>query len=75
MRDALGLRPGDEVDFQFDGVSVRVMAAAPPSDWRRWRGSLTGDVWADIADDRKIEQAHEAELEAVAVGRRRRRRR
>jgi AbrB family looped-hinge helix DNA binding protein len=74
MRDAMGLKPGDEVDFEFDGVAVRVVAAGPPADWQKWRGSLSGDVWEAMADDREIERRHEAELEALASGRRRRRR-
>ncbi len=60
MRDALGLAPGDEVDFAFDGVSVRVTAAGPPSDWRRWRGSSAGhSLLSDLAEDRATERARE----------------
>ena len=75
MRDALGIKPGDEVDFEFDGAGVRVVAAGPPADWRRWRGSLPDGVWEDMADDRAIEKRHEAELEALAAGSKRRRQR
>jgi AbrB family looped-hinge helix DNA binding protein len=29
LRDKLGLKPGDEVDFEFDEDAVRVMPVAP----------------------------------------------
>ena len=72
MRDAMGLKPGDEVDFEFDGVAVRVVPSGPPADWRRFRGSMRGsDVWADMAADRALEREHEERLEKLASGRRR----
>jgi hypothetical protein len=55
MRDELGLRPGSEVDFEFDGEGVRVLragAAATAGLKGRYRSSGLADaLLADRAHD------------------------
>ena len=54
MRDALGLQPGAEVDFERDGDSVRVMAAgAAATQGLRGRYAASGMASALLADRRR----------------------
>jgi antitoxin PrlF len=54
MRDALGLQPGAEVDFERDGDSVRVMAAgAAATQDLRGRYAASGMAGALLADRRR----------------------
>jgi AbrB family looped-hinge helix DNA binding protein len=56
LRDAIGLEPGDEVEFSLlDGKAVRV---EPAGDWRRWKGAFAG---RRLIED--LEAEHRAELE------------
>lgn len=38
VRDALGLRPGDEIDFIKDTMGFRVQKRVDESPFTRWRG-------------------------------------
>jgi antitoxin PrlF len=40
VRDALGLRPGDEVDFVKDTMGFRLQKWVDESPFARWRGYL-----------------------------------
>lgn len=49
VRDALGIKPGSEVAFEFDGVGVRLVRgsaerSAVEADIRRLRGSGRSDM-------------------------------
>lgn len=54
LRDQLGIRPGDRMDFWLEGDHVAGRRAGPASSLRgRFRGlSLTGDLTADRLADR-----------------------
>ena len=53
MRDAIGLRPGDDVEFNLDGGTVRVGPAHPR---RIRRGLLAGhDLVRVLEADRRSE--------------------
>ncbi|MEJ7893119.1 MAG: AbrB/MazE/SpoVT family DNA-binding domain-containing protein [Solirubrobacteraceae bacterium] len=55
IRDQLGLRPGDEVEFEPDGTGVRVIPAGP-ADFRRLRGRFAGSGMAEeLLRDRRAE--------------------
>jgi AbrB family looped-hinge helix DNA binding protein len=55
MRDHLGLRAGDEVEFELEGLSVRVHPTRP-------RGSVAGTLSAlDLVG--ALEDEHRAELD------------
>lgn len=57
LRDALGIRPGDEVTFWRDGDHVAVRRAS--SD-RPLRGRFTGSALVDVlAGERASDRAHE----------------
>lgn len=55
LRDALGLRPGDEVEFHLEGRGVRI---EPAPSLEGWRGSLAGMGLLE-----ELEGEHRAELE------------
>lgn len=42
VRDALGLRPGDEVEFVPDGSGYRLRKVLRTNPFSRYRGHLTG---------------------------------
>jgi antitoxin PrlF len=54
MRDALGLRPGDEVEFELQDGGVRV---EPRGDWASMRGRFRGKHLTDeLMTDRRRER-------------------
>ena len=40
VRDRLGLKPGDELEFIEDGGAFRINKCVGPSPFRKWRGFL-----------------------------------
>jgi AbrB family looped-hinge helix DNA binding protein len=40
VRDELGLRPGDEIEFVKDNGSFRLQRRVGPSPFHKWRGYL-----------------------------------
>lgn len=53
MRDALGLQPGDEVDFEMEDNAIRV---EPVRRYAGLRGSLASkDLVAELERDRRAE--------------------
>lgn len=43
IREELGIRPGDEVDFVRENGSIRVVRACDDDPFARWRGA--GNEW------------------------------
>lgn len=53
LRDAVGLRPGDGVEFELDGDSVRIVASGPV---RARKGAIPGKrLAANLEADRHTE--------------------
>ena len=54
MRDALGIRPGDDVEFELQDGAVRV---EPRGDWASLRGRFRGkDLTGELMRERRRER-------------------
>ncbi|TAK35694.1 MAG: AbrB/MazE/SpoVT family DNA-binding domain-containing protein [Chloroflexota bacterium] len=51
IRDALGLRPGTEVEFELREGQVILHKRVPVEALRKWQGYLRGRLPADSVDD------------------------
>ena len=50
VRERLGLRPGDEIEFVEDRSGFRVQKRVPASPFQKYRGSLKGLAGRDPND-------------------------
>lgn len=48
VRDNLGLRPGDEIEFVLDGTSYRVKKVLKENPFTAWRGYLKEHAGEDV---------------------------
>lgn len=51
VRDALGLHPGSQVDFEIRGEEVVLRKRVPGEVFQRWRGFLRGQVGGKGTDE------------------------
>ncbi|MBI2865343.1 MAG: AbrB/MazE/SpoVT family DNA-binding domain-containing protein [Chloroflexi bacterium] len=51
IRDALGIEPGSEVEFDLDEGRVILRKRAPAEAFRRWEGYLRGRLPAGSVDE------------------------
>ena len=51
VRDALGLQPGTEVEFQIDGGEAILRRRVPDAAFTRWRGKLRSSGGSLQTDD------------------------
>lgn len=54
VRDRLGLRPGDKIEFVEDGAGIRLEKSAAGSPFAKWRGYLKHMAGQDV--DQLIEE-------------------
>lgn len=67
IREEIGIGPGDEVDFEADGVEVRIRRAVDDSQARAREVEALRGAWADMpgggTEDLVAERRRERELE------------
>jgi antitoxin PrlF len=51
VRDALGLQPGAEVEFQIEGGQAVLRRRVPDEAFARWRGRLSAPAGRTRTDD------------------------
>ncbi|HLZ08289.1 MAG TPA: AbrB/MazE/SpoVT family DNA-binding domain-containing protein [Chloroflexota bacterium] len=51
LRDAIGLKPGSEVEFELDGGRILVRKRAPTEILARWRGRYEGKLLGETVDE------------------------
>jgi len=78
IRDEIGIGPGDEVDFEADGVEVRIRRAVDDPQARAREVEALRGAWADrsgggtedlVAERRREREVEERKAQGWGVGR------